>query len=91
MATVIVGISTTTHTLHVLHRASTSWKFIVIDPKHSSNEKKKPEKYTLVDTLGEAADKIRKGFYARMRNIDEPKHPPDIIAPAAIRIFEVTE
>ena len=88
MPYVVIGILSTTGTIHKLLPMKNSGKYQLTHPDLSADERKREKNYTLVDTIEEAVELINDGYYARMHNI-ENTDAPDIIANQYIKVFEL--
>jgi hypothetical protein len=66
-----------------------SGKYQLSAPGLTSDERKNSTNYTEVDTIEEAVELIRNhGYYARMKNVEQPNQAPDIIMNTQIHVFE---
>jgi hypothetical protein len=88
MAYVVVGVSSTTGTVHRLEKAKRSGKFVLVSPDVASSERKFERNYTLVNDMDEAVRYIEEGYHARMANL-ENSDPPDIILNKNIKVFQI--
>ena len=66
-----------------------SGKFTLISPTVAANARRLERNYTLIDTIDEAVEKIRKGYHARMYCLED-NDPPDLVRNENIKIYEFT-
>jgi hypothetical protein len=96
MGYVVVGVSSKTGTINRLKPMERSGKFQLTAPGLTSEARKDPKNYTLVDMIEEAIELIGKGYYARMHNVEQTvdgseKQAPDIIKPEQIHVFKTND
>lgn len=89
MAYVIVGVSSTTGTIHRLTPMKERGEYQLTAPNLTAAERKLEANYTWVADIEDAVRLIEKeGYYARMYNV-ENNQAPDIIANKFIKVFRL--
>ena len=89
LAYVIVGVSSTTGTIHRLTPMIERGEYQLTAPKLTADERKREVNYTWVADIEEVVRLIEKeGYYARMYNVENDQ-APDIIANQFIKVFRL--
>jgi len=83
---VVVGVSSRAKTINRL-APRPDGRFVLIDPAVPSQERHHAKNYTWASTIEEAVDLIRRGFHARMVNV-ENSQAEDVIINEYIKIWE---